>query len=114
MRPYGQRAPKPSTPTRCCENNRTGRAREKREAQRCINLDGRDWAITPAGSTIADLLEERGMSASDLARDLKRSEAFVERLIEGRERITGDVASALASSLGSTAAFWLRRDRLGT
>jgi HTH-type transcriptional regulator/antitoxin HigA len=68
-----------------------------------------DW-VSPPGDTIADLLEERGWTAVDLASRLDCPPEQVSRLIDGRESVSEDTAERLAQTLGSTPGFWLRRE----
>jgi len=66
--------------------------------------------VSPPGDTIADLLEERGWTAADLASRLDCPPEQVSRLIDGSDSISGDMAERLAQTLGSTPGFWLRRE----
>lgn len=66
-----------------------------------------NWAIHP-GATVADCLEEQGLSQVDAATRLGLSKKFVNDLIRGRAGIKPDTAHALSLVLGSTPAFWLR------
>lgn len=68
-----------------------------------------DWLSAP-GQTISDILDERGMSESDLADLMGRSHEYVQRLIEGRVIITSQVAERLAMILGPSAIFWKNRE----
>ncbi|MXZ80410.1 MAG: HigA family addiction module antidote protein [Gammaproteobacteria bacterium] len=68
-----------------------------------------NWA-SPPGDTIADVLKERGWTQAELAKRLGYSETHVSQLINGKASLTEDTAFRLESVLGSTAAFWLRRE----
>lgn len=68
-----------------------------------------DWA-SPPGDTIADLLEERGWSQQELAQRLDYSEKHVSQLINGKVPLTDDAAARLASVLGASVGFWLKRE----
>jgi len=68
-----------------------------------------DWISAP-GETIADLLEERGWSQSDLARRTGYSPKHVNLLVKGKAPITEETALKLERVLGSTARFWLTRE----
>jgi len=68
-----------------------------------------NW-VSPPGETIDELLEERGWAQADLAERLGMSPKHVSLLVHGKASITADTAVALASVLGSTAEFWLRRE----
>lgn len=70
----------------------------------------RDWKSSP-GDTIADALEELGMTPADMVRaGLDR--ALVDGLLAGTARISPEIADFLERLLGGPAAFWLRRDAL--
>jgi HTH-type transcriptional regulator / antitoxin HigA len=68
-----------------------------------------DW-VSPPGTTIATILEERGATPSELARWIERSTDDVEDLLVGRAEVTADVARRLAGALGASEAFWARRE----
>ncbi|MEQ9368682.1 MAG: HigA family addiction module antitoxin [Coleofasciculus chthonoplastes F3-SA18-01] len=68
-----------------------------------------DW-ISPPGDTIADLIEEREWSQTDLAKRLGYTTKHVSLLINGKAPITEETALKLENVLGSTAGFWLRRE----
>jgi HTH-type transcriptional regulator / antitoxin HigA len=68
-----------------------------------------DW-ISPPGETIADLLEEREWTQSDLAKRLGYSEKHISLLINGKASITEETALRLENVLGSTTNFWLVRE----
>jgi HTH-type transcriptional regulator / antitoxin HigA len=75
-----------------------------------------DW-VSPPGETIADLLEERDWTQTQLADRLGYPEAQVCQLIDGEIVISVETAHKLAEILGSTADFWLKleaiyRDRI--
>jgi plasmid maintenance system antidote protein VapI len=65
----------------------------------------------PTGATVESVLEERGISRKIFAKTLGQSESFVNRLICGNEIVTPVIAEQLASTLGSTKDFWLRREK---
>lgn len=69
-----------------------------------------DWLSAPGG-TILDVIEERGMSAKELASLLGYSLERTEKLIAGKEAITRDVAVLLAERVGGSEKFWLSRER---
>ena len=68
-----------------------------------------DWVSAP-GDTIADLLEERDWTQTQLADRLGYPEARVHQLIEGEIEIESETARKLAEVLGSTEKFWLKRE----
>lgn len=68
-----------------------------------------DW-VSPPGDSIERLLEERKISISEFAQKIDKPISFVENLLIGEEFIDVDLASKLEAIIGSTAAFWLRRE----
>lgn len=74
-----------------------------------LNEFNPDW-VSPPGDTIADALKEFGWKRKDFAGRMGVSEKHVSQLISGKAKITENTASVLAKVLGSTAAFWLRRE----
>ena len=68
-----------------------------------------DW-YSPTGHTIRTCLEEKGISAAQFAAKLGRPADFVLGLLDGTEPVTEDLAGQLASIIGSTKQFWLRRE----
>lgn len=69
-----------------------------------------DW-YSPPGDTISTVLKERKISITDFARQLGESPQFVESLLIGEAAIDGPLAKKLEQTLGSTAQFWLRREK---
>jgi plasmid maintenance system antidote protein VapI len=67
------------------------------------------WASAP-GETIADILEERGLSLADFAEKIGQTSTYVADLIAGRAFISGEIARRLEAILGSSAEFWTRRE----
>ena len=68
-----------------------------------------DYAVPP-GDTLADILEERDMTQTELARRLGVSLKHVNQVVKGVAPISPDLALRLEKVLGSTAAFWLTRE----
>jgi HTH-type transcriptional regulator / antitoxin HigA len=66
--------------------------------------------VSPPGSTLAALLEERGIAQAELARRMHRPENAVSEIILGKKEITHDTALELERVLGSPAHFWLSRE----
>lgn len=64
-----------------------------------------DVAIPP-GETIAEILEERGITQSDFAQLLGRTEKNVSQLINGKAPIGHDLAIDLERVLGAPSSFW--------
>ena len=65
-----------------------------------------DLAIPP-GETLAEELEERGMTQRELAARLGRPPQVVNEIINGKKAITPDTAIGLAKVLGIEAQFWI-------
>ncbi len=68
-----------------------------------------DW-LSPPGDTVADALEELGMSQADLARRTGFSKKHINGLIKGKVAITADAALRLEAVLGEPVSFWLQRE----
>lgn len=68
-----------------------------------------DW-IVPPGETIADVLEEKGLSQAEFAQRMEYTTKHVNQLIQGKASITEDTAIRLERVLGSTVNFWLNRE----
>ncbi|MDT0636370.1 HigA family addiction module antitoxin [Spectribacter hydrogenoxidans] len=65
-----------------------------------------DW-LSPPGDTIAEVLDERGLSQRALARRTGFSAKFINQLIAGKAALTEETALKLERVLGSSARFWL-------
>ena len=65
-----------------------------------------DLIIHP-GETIADVLEERGMTQAELAARTGVSAAYVSNVIKGKKDISANFAFALEYALGVPKSFWL-------
>ena len=68
-----------------------------------------DWA-SPPGETLADLLEERSMTQTELAERLGVSLKHVNRVIKGAASISAELALGLEKVFGASAAFWMTRE----
>jgi HTH-type transcriptional regulator/antitoxin HigA len=64
-----------------------------------------DWITTP-GETIADMLEERGWTQTDLANGTGFTAKHINLLLQGLAPLSEDSARTLERVLGSTARFW--------
>lgn len=71
----------------------------------------RSETVSPPGKTIADMLEDLGMSQAELARRLGRPTNKLNQIIKGTKAITADTALELESVLGLPASFWLNREQ---
>lgn len=59
------------------------------------------------GEILKDELEEIGISAAELARQLRVPENRMSEVIRGRRNITADTALRLGKWFGSSAVFWM-------
>ena len=64
------------------------------------------WVVPP-GATISDIAEERGWNQMELAKRLGCSEKHLSQLINGKAKISPEMAVTLQRVLGSTASFWM-------
>lgn len=67
------------------------------------------WVSSP-GNTIAEALERKGVSVRQFAKELGTSEKDARSLLSGVLTINMDLAQNLARVIGSTPAFWIRRE----
>lgn len=67
--------------------------------------------VTPPGDTLAELLEERGMTQSDLAQRMGRPLKTINEIIRGKKQITAETALQLETVLGAAAHVWLNLER---
>lgn len=67
--------------------------------------------VSPPGDTLFDVLEERGMSQSDLAELTHSPKKMISEIIQGRTAILPDMALQLERVLGIPARFWNERER---
>jgi HTH-type transcriptional regulator/antitoxin HigA len=70
-----------------------------------------DWA-SPPGATIKRVLALREIPFDDFANCLGLDNLELLDLFDGKIRITTQIARILAENIGSSADFWLRRDRI--
>ncbi len=66
-----------------------------------------DLAIPP-GEVLAEELAARGLTQSQLARQMGRPLQAVNEIVRGKKRITGETALQLAETLGTSADLWMR------
>jgi HTH-type transcriptional regulator / antitoxin HigA len=69
-----------------------------------------DWA-SPPGDTVSDILNQRYLSIGDFAERLGQPMVEATALLEGRTRVTPEIATRLATILGGSEDFWINRDR---
>lgn len=70
-----------------------------------------DYTLAP-GQTLADLLEDVGMSQTDLAHRLGVSLKHVNQIVNGAASISAGLALGLEKVFGVPAAFWVNRESL--
>ncbi len=63
-------------------------------------------AIHP-GEILADELNEIGITAAELARQIKVPSNRISQIIQGKRNVSGDTALRLGHWFGNSAAFWL-------
>lgn len=68
-------------------------------------------AIHP-GEHLAEQLEELGMSAAKLARQLKVPTNRITEILNGQRAVTGDTALRLGHFFGTSPEFWLNLQKL--
>jgi len=68
--------------------------------------------VSPPGETLAEILEERGMSQAEFAERTGRPKKTINEIIKGKCGITPDTALQFEHVLGTPASFWLNRDRI--
>ena len=68
-------------------------------------------AIHP-GEHLAEQLEELGMSAAELGRQLKVPTNRITGILNGQRAVTGDSALRLAHFFGTSAEFWLNLQKM--
>lgn len=70
-----------------------------------------DYGVPP-GATVADVLEERDMTQTDLAYRLGVSLKHVNQIVNGAASISAELALGLEKVIGISAGFWLNRESL--
>ncbi len=66
--------------------------------------------VSPPGDTLADILEERGLSQAELSRRTGRPLKTISEIINGKAAIVPETAIQLERALGAPAEFWLARE----
>ena len=74
------------------------------------NLSYQPTEVSPPGETLAELIDERGITQAELARRMGRPLNPVNEMILGTKEITEDTAIELERVLGTPAHFWLARE----
>ena len=68
--------------------------------------------VTPPGETLAEMLEERGMSQAELAKRTGRPMKTINEIIKGKTALTPATALQLERVFGVPASFWNNREQL--
>lgn len=68
-----------------------------------------DWVSAP-GTTIADILEEKGITVADFAGAMGIQLKVARELLAGKVAITEELASDLSSVVGVSSTFWINRE----
>ncbi len=66
---------------------------------------------SPPGDTIRDIIEERNWTAAAVAVELHLTSDEFEALLDGSKRLTPLIAIRLETVMGSSARFWLNREK---
>lgn len=66
--------------------------------------------VSSPGESLADLLDERGMTQAELATRLGRPRKTINEIVKGKAAIEPDTALQLEAVLGTPASFWLARE----
>lgn len=69
-----------------------------------------DWA-SPPGETIYEILNQKGITADEFAKQIDSSLDSARRLLKGEVEISQPLANRLESVLGPSTEFWLLRER---
>lgn len=67
---------------------------------------------TPPGATIKEQLEDKGISQNEFATKMEMSEESLNRLLDGRARLTSEIATKLENILGVPAKFWINLETI--
>ena len=75
-----------------------------------MSMTNRVWpdVATAPGETLAEELESRGMSQTELARQMERPVQAINEIINGGKAITAETALQLEEVLGIPGNFWVR------
>jgi addiction module HigA family antidote len=69
-------------------------------------LPRRPIAVHP-GEIVQEILEQNGLSQSDLARHLQEKQAKINEICRGKRGISPDMAMKLSRAFGQSPLFWL-------
>jgi HTH-type transcriptional regulator / antitoxin HigA len=66
--------------------------------------------ITPPGETVAELLDERGMTRTELAQCVGRPVKTINEIVHGKAAIIPEIALQLEQVFGVPAEYWLNHE----
>jgi len=66
--------------------------------------------VSPPGSTILSILEERELSVEEFANRIGRSTGIAQKIVDGDHRLDNDLARRIARTLGASETFWMARE----
>jgi HTH-type transcriptional regulator / antitoxin HigA len=69
-----------------------------------------NWVSKP-GSTMKDIMQEKGMSLWKFASEMNISETEAKKLLDAEIKITKRTAAQLSQVLGASSEFWVNRER---
>ena len=75
-------------------------------------MESKTYIALPPGDTIQEIMDERGITSSQLAADMGESEAFVQQLLDGDIELTEQVAQSIEKAAGIPAYFLLNLEHL--
>jgi HTH-type transcriptional regulator/antitoxin HigA len=75
------------------------------------DIEAAEFLLSPPGETLAETLEDKGISQAELAARMGRPLKTINEIIKGRTTITAETAFQLERVLSIPAEFWLERDR---
>jgi len=67
--------------------------------------------VSPPGETLQEILEERGITQTELAERIGSPKKIIHEIINGIAAITPEIALQLELVLSTPASFWHNRDR---
>ena len=76
-----------------------------------LNSFSPDW-VSPTGSSIQRLMNKAGCDRGELAEALNVSDEVLNKIINGEQTITKNMAHRLGSFFGPSHEFWLKREKI--
>jgi HTH-type transcriptional regulator/antitoxin HigA len=67
--------------------------------------------VSPPGDTVEDIIEERELNVTQLAKQLGLTKEEFDLFLAGNKALIPELAELLQTVLGSSRAFWLERER---